>query len=99
MASVLQRLLVEPLRLPDLDLVRSMGLGDVSLRSLGLRPRLRLGLGARARLLARLGLLDVWRWHRGLGTRRLVGLPSAVLQLGVQPLSQSSRLRLRLLRP
>ncbi len=72
-----QRLLVQPRRSPDLGLVRSVGLGHVSLRPLGVRHGLRLGVGAGLRLLARRGCTGCTGRAMWAGRRRAGGIAIA----------------------
>src|SRR5438045_9349783 len=73
-------------RIADLDFVRAVGLGAVSLRTLVIRSVLWVGVAAGNRILARVGVLAVWSELHWLGACRMVGLLSAVLQLVLSPI-------------
>src|SRR3954470_12210760 len=87
LASLLQRLLApQPERRARMGLVRSVGLGAVPLRPLGIREQIWVGVAARRRLRAGLGLLDVRPELHRLGADGVVRLLSPLLRLGLPAL-------------
>src|SRR6185295_13750328 len=90
LASLQQRLLVLRTGRQLLGLLRSLGLGAVPLRPLGLRGRTRLVLGPRRRLLGRVGLLV-------LRAELLRLVPARLLGLSLRAALRVRRLRLPLL--